>query len=416
MAEPFIKRIKVRNFKSFADLDLDLQNFNVVIGANASGKSNFVEIFRFLRDARRHGLDNAVSMQGGSKHAQNLRLAGKNTVIELEAGLSKGARMPVPRQNLYVVGGKWRLEFKADGGQIELVEDSWTFYVSDRAEQGMDAFAGDAAERQDSRGRLAGRVNVTRGDGVLRFDVGFDAALKDALRNYAIEPHARRNELLVESRILEHLFPRIFCFERIGAYDFDSGLARGAAPHKGAPVLEDDGSNLAAVLKNVLSRDADREVLRALVADMLPYVESIHVKDSVKSAVLTSVEEHLEETPLPSFLLSDGTVAVMALIVSLYLEATQLVIIEEPERHMHPYLIPKAVGMMKEASQERQIIITTHSPELVRYAGVDSLYAIKRGSAGFSEIGRPSTNAEIAGFLEHDLDIGEMHVQRMLEW
>ena len=36
-----IKRVEVKNFKSFKDLKIDLGKFNVVIGANASGKSNF---------------------------------------------------------------------------------------------------------------------------------------------------------------------------------------------------------------------------------------------------------------------------------------------------------------------------------------------------------------------------------------
>jgi predicted ATPase len=45
-----IKRIRVTNFKSFKDLEVALGKFNVLIGANASGKSNFIRIFEFLRD------------------------------------------------------------------------------------------------------------------------------------------------------------------------------------------------------------------------------------------------------------------------------------------------------------------------------------------------------------------------------
>ena len=43
-----IRRLKVSNFRSFNELDVELGDFNVLIGANASGKSNFIEIFRFL--------------------------------------------------------------------------------------------------------------------------------------------------------------------------------------------------------------------------------------------------------------------------------------------------------------------------------------------------------------------------------
>ena len=43
-----IKRIKVSNFKSFDAVDLELSKFNMVIGANASGKSNFIQAFKFF--------------------------------------------------------------------------------------------------------------------------------------------------------------------------------------------------------------------------------------------------------------------------------------------------------------------------------------------------------------------------------
>lgn len=45
-----IKRIHVKNFKSFKDLEVEFGKFNVLIGANASGKSNFIQMFQFLRD------------------------------------------------------------------------------------------------------------------------------------------------------------------------------------------------------------------------------------------------------------------------------------------------------------------------------------------------------------------------------
>ena len=69
-----IKRIKIQNFRSFRDVEIELGDLNVVIGANASGKSNFIQIFRFLRDIAQSGLKNAISMQGGVEYLRNLNL------------------------------------------------------------------------------------------------------------------------------------------------------------------------------------------------------------------------------------------------------------------------------------------------------------------------------------------------------
>lgn len=69
-----IKRVEVRNFKSFKELKTDLRKFNVLIGANASGKSNFVNIFKFLKDIATFGLTNAVSLQGGAEYLRNINI------------------------------------------------------------------------------------------------------------------------------------------------------------------------------------------------------------------------------------------------------------------------------------------------------------------------------------------------------
>jgi len=69
-----IKKIKVSNFKSFKNLEVDLDKLNVFIGANAAGKSGFVQIFDFLRNIYRHGLDNAVSMNGGVEYLRNINI------------------------------------------------------------------------------------------------------------------------------------------------------------------------------------------------------------------------------------------------------------------------------------------------------------------------------------------------------
>lgn len=69
-----IKKIKVSNFKSFKDLEVELDQFNVFIGANAAGKSSFVQIFDFIRDIIQSGLRNAVSMQGGVEYLRNINI------------------------------------------------------------------------------------------------------------------------------------------------------------------------------------------------------------------------------------------------------------------------------------------------------------------------------------------------------
>jgi predicted ATPase len=69
-----IKHLTVKNFKSFSELSLDFRNFNVLIGSNAAGKSNFIDVIRFLRHIEESGIDNAISLLGGKKHFLNLSI------------------------------------------------------------------------------------------------------------------------------------------------------------------------------------------------------------------------------------------------------------------------------------------------------------------------------------------------------
>ena len=62
--------IRIANFKSFADQTVELNGFNLLVGANASGKSNFVQALNFLRDiSTALGLEDAISLQGGVEYS-----------------------------------------------------------------------------------------------------------------------------------------------------------------------------------------------------------------------------------------------------------------------------------------------------------------------------------------------------------
>ena len=62
-----VKRIKLHNWKNFQNCDISLTERSFVIGANASGKSNFIDALRFLRDVSKQagGLQYAVEERGG---------------------------------------------------------------------------------------------------------------------------------------------------------------------------------------------------------------------------------------------------------------------------------------------------------------------------------------------------------------
>lgn len=73
-------RIILKNWKNFGDVDIDLTDRMFIVGANASGKSNFLDAFRFLKDLSTDGLVKAIKARGGIKKIRNLNARNPNYV------------------------------------------------------------------------------------------------------------------------------------------------------------------------------------------------------------------------------------------------------------------------------------------------------------------------------------------------
>ena len=62
---PYITRLKVKNYRSLADVDVRLSPLTVFVGKNGTGKSNLIDVLRFVRDALNEGFDSALLKRGG---------------------------------------------------------------------------------------------------------------------------------------------------------------------------------------------------------------------------------------------------------------------------------------------------------------------------------------------------------------
>lgn len=70
--------------------------------------------------------------------------------------------------------------------------------------------------------------------------------------------------------------------------------------------------------------------------------------------------------------------------------------------------------MMREASQKKQIFITTHNPEIIRHVDLENLYLVSRDDDGFSQITKPSDSEIVRHFLEDELGVDDLFVQNLL--
>ena len=426
-----IKNIKVSNFKSFEEVNVDLGRFNVLIGANASGKSNFINVLQFLKDIAENGLDNAISMQGVD-YIQNINIgASKNLSVELHIeskdepvkfGTEKDKR--IIGTEAYEFMYKFSIEFyKRKSGYKRIAEESLEANCN-------------FVELEKKNGKIKEKKKMGEGKVIFINDEG---RLKCELEpkdipirmEDIISPFFSKKDFLEGKLPPKKLFieiPIFFTpisfsinvfFRNMSMYDVDPKLSKHATLITGKNELEPNGSNLAIVLKNILEDRKKAERISNLIKDILPFIEDITVEKLPDKSLLASLKEvYSGKTFLPAFLISDGTINITALIIALYFEKTPLTVIEEPERNIHPYLISKVVGMMDDVSerQKKQIIVTTHNPEVVRYTDIENILLVHRDDKGFTQISRPAEKEEVKIFLENKMGIEELYVQNLLEW
>ncbi len=450
-----IARIKVQNFRSFENLEVNLDAFNVIIGPNAAGKSNFVEIFNFLRDISREGLENAVSLQGGIDNIKNVNLDAKTIQIaiefdlraeelsnyEMNSDLSDAKNMlaiveSIEYELVIALVSRHSQKYQVQSEEI-IVQFRFTqgiigkiFLI--RTEKGSLRFKTEPKNLKDLLSAVTEYQEFMKFLSLLQQIKNFKDTSNATASHLQLHPH----ETLIESSIwIDFLFktpielpPWIllpfkwllrFFLNTVSIYYLDPKKAKKSIPVTSKADLEFDGSNLSLVLKRIIDDRNKKEQFTRLLQQLLPFIERINVKPQVDKSFITLLKENYSrQKSLPAFLISDGTILVMALLVILYFEKKQFIIIEEPERNIHPSLQSHIIEMMLDATKQlgKQIIITTHNTEILKHVPPKTVLFVKRNEYGNSIMYRPIEREEVQRFLEEEMGINDLFTMGLLEW
>ncbi len=406
-----INRIKAENFKSYKKVDIELNNLNFIIGGNASGKSNYVNILKFFNDIIYYGLDDAILLQGGIKYLFNSN-SRKNSSILLyfEIGLeeeksifeilSSEKNMFLPNLLKYTL--KIKPNEKGEGYKIsnEKIEIKFERLKKEKDKvYVIDSF--NLNVNKDSNGKIIDNFNnKNNNDEFLTL-------------NY-IERFIKRG-----GNLLYNFFSAFGIFYRydgkIKIYNFDVNLLKSPSSIVARSELEENGSNLVNIIQQLLKNKAKKEKLNKLIKTILPFIDDIKIENNVNKSVFFKVKESYNKKEFPSYMLSDGTVNILAILIALYFQDNNdIIVLEEPERNIHPKLLSALVNILSDVSQKKQIFVTTHNPFIVKEAKLEDVILVSRDNNGISEISKPIEDTRIKKFLENDLGIEELFVDGIL--
>ena len=227
-----------------------------------------------------------------------------------------------------------------------------------------------------------------------------DNLIPEAMLNIAANNFKLRKIPLINSPLSSFPIPVEFTFKDIECYNFNPQFSKGVSEINGYNNLGKYGENLAVILNKIFKEEDNKRKFLNLVNDLLPYIEDIGVEQLNENQMMYSITEVNNMIEIPSVFISDGTANVISLIASLYFDDSKYLFIEEPERNIHPSLLSKFVDMIGETSNNKQIFVTTHSPEILKYMDLNDVLFISKDEEGFSKITKAANNETIAPFIE----------------
>jgi predicted ATPase len=320
-----LRHVKLENLLSFRKTEVELRGLNVLIGANASGKSNLIEAIGLLQ-ATPVDLSAAIRRLGGVHVVCSLAVPSPVASIEC------GGINDEPLQ--------YRLEFYQESRGFVIIKE----HLSGPApgtENGNDVTYFERVADNARFGQEVGTVSPAQSVFEL-FKSPADPT-----------PITRIGGKLERLRIYRE-------FRTVG----DSQARRGVSTSTGQKFLGDGGDNLAVVLLDMDFKGHHDEV-RAYLRRFCDRFEDVKVRLDGPIAKTYIQESGLLE-PLVSWRLSDGTLKFLCLLaVLLEKDLPPLICIEEPEVGLHPEAIQIVAEALVEASERTQLVVTTHSEALI---------------------------------------------------
>ena len=326
----FIDHVHIQGFRSLANVELaGIPKAAVLIGANGSGKSNFIRFFEMLSwmlGSRR--LAEFVEMQGG---ADDQLYGGSRRTSRIEAEVR--LRTETGRNDYRFVLSH------AHPDRFFFSKESFRF----------------SSEWQDL------------GSGHQEAELVWPTKLKE----FSVTDR-------ITAKVIANLLRRCVVYQFHDTSDTSDFKKRWDAEDNNH--LQTNGGNLAAILYRLEQEDIRRyELICQHISRVLPVFDRFQIEESYGKVLLRWKAKWTDKT-FSAHLTSDGSLRFFALVTLLNLPPEMLpdvLLLDEPELGLHPAAISLIGGMIKSLAEKRQVIVATQSPLLVDAFDLDEIFVLE---------------------------------------
>lgn len=343
-----MNRIEIKGYKSINNIDLELRPINILIGANGSGKSNFLSFFDFLKHVYNRNLQEFVALKG------------------IDTFLHKGDKITEEISTHLYFKGTNEYSFtlkKGDTGLIFTKEGMWygnNPYSNNPIE--IASFGNESSLRCQSMPR----ANYIRN-------------YLNQLAKYHFHDTGENSPFNKESNIENDKY-----------------------------YLYEKGNNLGAFLFQI---NTENKIVYNLIIKTIqtiaPYFADFFLKPETNGNVKVRWKSKYSSTIYGVNDLSDGTIRFIAL-VTLFMQPNlpETIIIDEPELGLHPTAIAKFAGLIKSAAAKNsQIILATQSTDLISHFEPEDIITVDQvnGESVFERLNSESLKVWLEDYTIDDL-------------
>ncbi len=356
-----IENILINNYKSIRELQLELKPLNILIGSNGAGKSNFISFFQ---------LANSIFEQ-------------KLQPFVIERGID----------NLLYFGRKKSDEIR---GLIDFNNTNALFF-SIRPTQTNKAYIHEL-------GDYFNNWNTTNKNYEEWSKKIWDSGVEETVLKQRKEWRAGHLNTYLESFKIYHFHDT--------SVNSKMKIPCNIGDNR---ILREDGSNLAAFLFYLKNKhEKTYKKIEAVIRSIAPFFERFDLEPDKNNETQIQLEwkEKNSDMYLNAHNFSDGTLRVIALTTLLLQpQPPKTIIIDEPELGLHPFALNKLAGLIRSASINSQVIISTQSVNLVNNFEPENIIVVDR-EQNQSVFKRPNID-ELRAWLE-EYSIGDLWEKNMI--
>lgn len=394
-----LRRIEALNYRGLKYIAQDLAPFQILVGANASGKSTFLDVLGFVRDFVNIGLGDAILKRGRNLDELIFKRQGRGFELAIEFQMppdlvitTKQNQFDAVRYEIWIEGFTpfqtlSRLDFEPHLSEERL----WLVDTSCQLSQPQVTLAPEHLLRvvqfdpyPDAR-LVFHRSAYTKvsayyseqDDKRYEFGAGF---YKSAFNNLPEDDYR-----FVAAHWVHGLLVNKIC----NVVPNCAQVKQPASPI-GSQGFRPDGSNLPFLIQRLQTQHPQiYQDWLAHIQTILPDIEEIKViEQEYDRNLFIAVKYFQMEKPVNAWLVSDGTLYVLLLTIIAYLPDDQSIyLIEEPENGIHPLAI-EGVYQVLASAYDKQIFVTTHSPLFLGLAKPEEILCFSKNEEGAVEIVR----------------------------